>query len=144
MARLHCLFSVLALTLLMVPTSQAQETTDETQLRELVEGYIVGWREADTERLRDVFDEAGHILWVSTNADAETLNARTFADVLKRRKKQPEYGLDWEILNLDIVDGKLAVAKVHISRKGGSYIDFLVCQRIDDQWRIVNKTFVVR
>lgn len=144
MTRLPLFFSFALLPLLLTLPAQAQETTDEAQLHQLMEGYIVGWREADTERLRNVFDEAGHVLWVSKNAGTETLNARTFAETLERRKKQPEYGLDWEILNLDIVDGKLAVVKLHLSRKGGSYIDFLVCQKIEDQWRIVNKTFVVR
>jgi hypothetical protein len=68
----------------------------------------------------------------------------TFDDVLERRRPQPHYGLEWDVLALDVVDRKVAVAKLDISRSGGSYVDFLVLYKIAGEWRIVNKTFAVR
>ena len=83
-------------------------------------------------------------MWVSDNSGSERLGTMTFSDVLKRRKSQPQYGLDWRVLSLDVVDSSVAVSKLHISRKGGSYVDFLVLYKIGERWRIVNKTFSVR
>ena len=68
----------------------------------------------------------------------------TFGEVIERGRKNPEYGLEWQVLALDVVDGTVAVAKVEISRKDGSYVDFLVLYMIAEEWRIVNKTFAVR
>lgn len=124
---------------------QVQEASDEDRIRKILNDYITGWREGDVERLSRVFAvEQGRVMWISDQSGKEELQSMTFGDVLKRQKSQPQYGLEWEVLSLDIVDGKLAVAKLHISRAGGSYIDFLVCHKISGDWRIVNKTFVVR
>ena len=128
------------------PAHLAQETSDEGQIRQMLNDYIVGWREADGERLARVFAaKEGRVMWISKQSGKEILSSMTFGEILQRENKpQPHYGLDWEVLDLDIVDGRLAVAKLHISRAGGSYIDFLVCHKIAGEWRIVNKTFVVR
>ncbi|HSR69064.1 MAG TPA: nuclear transport factor 2 family protein [Acidobacteriota bacterium] len=119
--------------------------SDQDQLEQLLEDYVAGWREADVKRLEKVFAlEEGRVMWVSDASGQETLSSMTFAQVLERRKPQPEYGLEWSILSLDVVGGRLAVAKVRISRAGGSYIDFLVCQKIADRWKIINKTFLTQ
>ena len=69
----------------------------------------------------------------------------TFSEVLARGSRpQPEYGLRYEIQALDVIDDRLAVARVEQSRKGGSYVDVLVLYRIAGEWRIVTKTFVSR
>ena len=117
--------------------------SDDRLTTSVVESYIAGWREADTELLATVFAvDEGRVLWVSGDAPGEELKSMTFADVLRDRKPQPEYGLRWRIIASDVIAGKLASVKVHISRKGGSYTDLLVLQKIDDRWRIVTKTFV--
>ena len=69
----------------------------------------------------------------------------TCGEILARgRRPNAEYGIESEILSLDVVDGSLAVAKVEISREGGSYVDYLVLYRLASGWRIVTKTFVSR
>ncbi len=104
------------------PAHLAQETSDEGQIRQMLNDYIVGWREADGKRLARVFaTKEGRVMWISEQSEKETLHSMTFGEILQRENKpQPLYGLDWEVLDLDIVDGTLAVAKLHISRKGGS------------------------
>lgn len=137
----------LTLLLISLGTSRAFQDatrTDQEQLRYIFGEYIIGWQAGDAERLRNVFDDSGYILWVSGNTDGETLNAMTFGEALERRKPQPLYGTEWEILDLDIIDGELAYGKLYISRENGSYIDVLVCQKINGTWKIVTKTFVVR
>ncbi len=128
-----------------VPEGDKRGATDDSQIRQVLSNYIVGWRRGDVGLLARTFAvDHGRVMWITEKSDREVLRSMTFDEVLERRKPNPEYGLEWEVLSLDVVDGKLAVAKVYISRKGGSYVDFLVLHKIAGEWRIVNKTFVVR
>ena len=143
-------FSAMALVCACLPTVYtpglaAQSVSDEDRIRTVLEHYVIGWREGDVERLGKIFAaDEGRILWLSGNPGHETLTSMTFGQALQRHRPQPEYGRTWNILALDVVDGRLAVAKLDISRDGGSYIDYLVLQKIAGEWRIVTKTFVVR
>ena len=126
------------------PPAQAQATDEET-IRRLVEDYVRSWREADVERLAQLFAlDEGRVMWISEHAGTQKLRSRTFRAVLAQRRPQPEYGLHWQVLTLDVIDGELAVAKVLISRSGGNYVDLLVWHKRAGAWRIVNKTFVVQ
>ncbi len=123
----------------------AQETTDKELIHKMLSNYVEGWREGDEAKLRSVFAlDEGRVVWIATADGKEKLQAMTFEKIVQRGKKQPAYGLEWDILALDIIDGRLAVAKLEISRKGGSYVDILTCHKIEGQWRIVNKAFVTR
>ena len=82
---------------------------------------------------------AGAVMWTSGDEGEETLSSMSWADVLERgRRPQPAFGEPWRLLELDVVDGKLAVAQVEIARSGGSYVDYLLLYRLADGWRIVS------
>ena len=121
----------------------AQVATNNDLIHSVIEDYILGWQNADIARLSRAFEvNEGRIIWTSDSEDGEVLRSITFGESLERRKVQPTYGKKWEILNLDIVEGRLGVAKVFISTKKGYYIDYLTLQKIDNQWKIVTKMFV--
>lgn len=146
--RMTVVTAIAALGLVVLDPGHAtgQATADSVQIREIVEGYIVGWRTADEDLLSQVFaTDRGVLLWPSGDRGQEVLNGMTFGEILARgRRPNQAYGTTWSIRELDIVDGKLAVAKVDIARDGGSYIDYLVLYKLSDGWRIVTKTYVVR
>lgn len=120
-----------------------EPVADQALISKVVENYIVGWRHGDVELLSQVFAlQEGRVLWIRKEADDEQLNSMTFQEILEKRKPQPEYGKEWKILSSEVINGKLAYSKVFISRKGGHYIDLLVLQKLNGQWRIVTKTFV--
>ena len=121
-----------------------QQTDDEAAIRKVLEDYIVGWREADVPKLATVFDAEGRVMWLSGDPGSERLNTMTFAEILKRCRPSPDYGKEWRVESLDVLDGRLAVAKVQISRAGGHYVDYLALHKLAGGWRIVNKTFVMR
>ena len=93
---------------------QGQGTSDVTAITETVERYVVGWRNGDLELLAEAFaTEEGVVLWRTGEAGDESLGSMTFGDILERGSRpNPEYGMHWEIVSLDVVDGQLAVAKV--------------------------------
>ena len=145
-ASVRVFMSLTLLACAIASPSESQEKDHESEIREVLSTYVSAWREADYERLAEIFAvENGSVMWVGGQGGDQQLNSMTWEEILAReRRPQPEYGLEWEILSLDIVDGSVAVAKLEISRRGGGYIDFLVFYRISDSWRIVNKTFAVR
>ena len=123
-----------------------QDRSDVSSIRETIERYVVGWRTGDLELLAEAFAvEEGVVLWRSGDPGQQVLDGMTFEEILARGSRpNPGYGEPWEILDLDVVDGALAVAKVEISRSGGSYVDYLVLYKLARGWRIVTKTFVTR
>lgn len=133
--------------LLVGPDSaEAQTPSDSVAVVDVVMRYVTGWREGDTEALADVFALTdGVVLWTSGNDGAAQLNGMTFQQIVDRgRRPNPSYGLETTIEEIDVVDGKLAVARVHISRSGGSYTDVFVLYKLEQGWRIVTKTYVTR
>ena len=146
MMRMTIGFAALACGIAGPTNLSAQTQNDSTEVAQVVQDYILGWRNGDVELLSQVFDpEEGVLLWPSGGEGAEKLNGMTFSEILARGSRpNASYGLESQILSLDVVDGKLAVAKVDISRSGGSYVDYLVLYKLDRGWRIVTKTFVSR
>ena len=139
-----CFLVLIGLFSLSTP-AHAQPGPDEEAIEKVLTDYIEGWREADTARLGQIMDQTeGRVMWITEKDGTQALSSMTFGEVLKRRKPQSEYGLNWKVLELDVIEGQLAVARVFISRRGGSYIDVLVLQKLNQQWFIVNKTFVSR
>ena len=49
-----------------------------------------------------------------------------------------------EILSVDIVDNQMAMVKMDFKTAKTHYIDYLVMYKRNDQWRIINKTFVAK
>jgi len=47
-----------------------------------------------------------------------------------------------KILSVDIVDDKMAMVKLDFDTPKTHYVDYLVMYKRNNQWRIVNKTFV--
>lgn len=141
---LPCFATLLVAAATMPGAAWQQPHSDEQQIRRVLEDYVVGWREADTTKLTRVLAADGAVMWVTGEGAGERLATMTFAEVLKRRQAQPEYGVPWRIERLDVLDGRLAVAKLRIARAGGHYIDYLALHRIAGRWLIVNKTYVTR
>ena len=73
------LMSSLGMHARFAPAPLPQETSDENQIRQILNDYVVGWREADGERLAEVFAEEGRVMWISKRSEKEILQSMTFA-----------------------------------------------------------------
>jgi hypothetical protein len=124
----------------------AQEETHEEEFRRVLADFVLGWREGDAEILsRGLALDEGRITWVSGQGDDQIVGAMTFGDAIARNRDHPDYGREgWEVASLDVVDDKLAVAKLRIPEGDVVNIDYLVCYRVAGNWRIVSNTFVIR
>ncbi|MEP2669327.1 MAG: nuclear transport factor 2 family protein [Cyclobacteriaceae bacterium] len=121
------------------------QSSDKANIEKVIENYIIGWRTGDVDLLKETFDlDAGVILWINKKGETEKLNSMTLLDLAERVKIHEDYGVDFKIQNIDIIDSQLAMAKVKIPlpSKESYYIDYLQLQKINDNWRIVLKSYV--
>ncbi len=145
--KLAILGLVVPLALSLPSASGAGASEEKDELRQVIDDYIVGWREGDSEILSRVFElEHGYVIWVTSDENGTSrVDSMSFRDIVARGKAAGEsYGSRVEILSLDVTDDKVAAAKVAIAFRGGTYIDHLTLYKVDHAWKIVAKTFVVR
>lgn len=130
---------------LVVPHSTRAQSSNKANIEKAIDNYITGWRTGDAGLLEQAFDlDAGVIIWVDKSEDSEKSKSMLLSDMIKRSKAHPGYGVGYKIQNLDIIESQLAVAKVKIPRSSSNsyYIDYLQLQKINEDWKIVLKSFV--
>jgi len=107
--------------------------------------YFNGAANGDQELLAKAFDlEFGHVKMISVNKETSKETIRTvplkeFAGYFKKATKDT-----WtaNILSVDIVDGKMAMVKLDFDTPKTHYLDYLVMYKRENEWRIINKTFI--
>jgi len=107
--------------------------------------YFNGAAQGDQALLASAFDtEFGHVKMLRTDKTSNRETIRTvplkeFAAYFKQATQD-----EWRarVLSVDIVDDKMAMVKLDFDTPKNHYIDYLVMYKRNEQWRIVNKTFV--
>lgn len=107
--------------------------------------YFNGAANGDQELLSKALDlEFGHMKMITINKDTEKETIRTvplkeFSGYFKKATKETWVA---NILSVDIVDDKMAMVKLDFDTPKTHYIDYLVMYKREDEWRIINKTFI--
>ena len=107
--------------------------------------YFNGAATGDQELLSRAFDlEFGHVKMLILDKETgkesiKTVSLKEFSNYFKKATKDT-----WEanILSVDIVDNKMAMVKLNFETSKTHYIDYLVMYKRENEWRIINKTFV--
>ena len=107
--------------------------------------YFEGAATGDQARLEKAFDfEFGHVKMITIDKETGKESIRSvplkeFASYFKQVTKDK-----WEakILSVDIVKNKMAMVKLDFQTPKTHYIDYLVMYKRNEQWKIINKTFV--
>jgi len=107
--------------------------------------YFNGAANGDQELLSKGFDlEFGDVKMVTTDKKTgkeiiKTVPLKEFSGYFKKATKDT-----WQanILSVDIVDEKMAMVKLDFHTPKTHYIDYLVMYKRENNWRIINKTFV--
>ncbi|MBT8257024.1 MAG: nuclear transport factor 2 family protein [Bacteroidia bacterium] len=130
----------------------AQEKSNDLELiTETIENYFYGYVERDGDRLHKAFDLDNGAMKLARKADDGTQYVANipFKDLVPNwanKEKLSEAELKdcaLKILSVDAVDGKIASAKISMKVGETTYIDILSMHKLSDQWKIVNKIFVV-
>lgn len=107
--------------------------------------YFNGAANGDQKLLSKAFDqEVGHVKMLTFNKELDkevikTVSLKEFSNYFTKPTKDK-----WEanILSVDIVDNKMAMVKLDFHTPKTHYIDYLVMYKRENEWRIINKTFV--
>lgn len=124
-----------------------REQIDKT-IRAYFEGYMTG----NLEKLALAFDTTSANLYaIKVEEGKSSTIAHKLNEVVKRWVKnvqnKPYTEADikqsyYKILLLDVSDDKAAIAKIEIKLGQKRYIDYLSLYKINEQWKIISKTFV--
>ena len=109
--------------------------------------YFNGAASGDQELLSKAFDlEFGHVKMITVNQETgketiRTVSLKEFSGYFKKATKDTWVA---NILSVDIVDDKMAMVKLDFDTPKTHYIDYLVMYKRENEWRIINKTFIAK
>ena len=143
------LMAIAVCTIAMSTLSKAESVTGK-EYQAVVEtaySYFNGAAKGDQTLLSKAFDqEFGHVKMISHSNETgkeviKTVPLKEFSGYFKQATKDK-----WEanILSVDIVDDKMAMVKLDFHTPKTHYIDYLVMYKRQNEWRIINKTFIAK
>ena len=133
--------------------SMFSQTKDDTlqAVKNTIENYYNGYIFRNYTLLEKAFDTENGTMKVPVLKDEKVIGFENhfFKDLIQKwgnREQLSEYIIKncaLTNLNIDIVDQKIASAKISMKVDTITYIDFLSLQKISDNWKITNKIFVI-
>jgi len=145
------LFSMtIALCTFLLSTVSRAESVTGKEYQAVVEtayNYFNGVANADQKLMSKAFDlEFGHMKMISVDKDTgkesiRTVTLKEFSGYFKKATKDTWVA---NILSVDIVDDKMAMVKLDFHTPKTHYIDYLVMYKRENEWRIINKTFIAK
>jgi len=141
--------SVAIFSFFLTATSYAKaETGKEYQaVVETAYNYFNGAANGDQKLLSKAFDlDFGHVKMITVNNETakETIRTVTLKEFSGYFKKATQDTWVANILSVDIVDDKMAMVKLDFDTPKTHYIDYLVMYKRENEWRIINKTFIAK
>ena len=148
MKKLMLLFSVLVIgTMPAVADGHKGSKEDKEAIKAAVFDYFHGQGEASAERLFRAF-EAEHTTMVGVTRGedgSETVRSwKDMAQVLNNwaaNENPPGGDRDGEIISMKMVDGRLAVV---LFRSADRFYDALTLGKVNGEWKIIAKAFVLQ
>jgi hypothetical protein len=148
MIKIKSLSMTVALFAFFISTPSQAESVTGKEYQAVVEtayNYFNGAANGDQKLLSKAFDlEFGHVKMINVNKDTgkETIRTVSLKDFSGYFKKATKDKWVANILSVDIVDDKMAMVKLDFYTPKTHYIDYLVMYKRENEWRIINKTFI--
>jgi hypothetical protein len=114
--------------------------SDEAEVRQAIEHYLLGHATGDGAHFRQVFHPESKLFWIRDGQ----LATRTSAEYIAGASGKPaddEAERKRRIASVDIT-GNAAMVKVELDYPRVKFTDYMSMLKIDGRWQIVNKTFV--
>ncbi len=122
------------------------ELTIATDLiHQAVNNYYVGVSTGNVEMLMQAFDtSAGHLKGVQIDGNGKELVAvEPISGSIERWSKRPYQTGSGNLLSTEIIEGKMATVKFAFTLDDNHFLDLLTLYKVNGEWKIVNKMFVV-
>ena len=139
------------LILICLPTMAQDMNSDVESISNTIQNYFNGYIQRDSVQLYKAFDSENGVMKVpSMNSDGtEQVDNVYFKELLPKwsnRDKLPQSVLDdseLKILNIDVSESEIGSAKILMKVGDDTYIDILSLQKINEEWKITNKIYLV-
>ena len=150
MNKIKLLSMVVAVFTFSLSTTSHSEPVTGKEYQAVVEtayNYFNGAANGDQELLSKAFDlEFGHVKMITVNKETgketiKTVPLKVFSGYFKKATKDTWVA---NILSVDIVDDKMAMVKLDFDTPKTHYVDYLVMYKRENEWRIINKTFIAK
>jgi hypothetical protein len=131
----------------------SQDKKNEVDLiKTTIENYYNGYINSDFLLLEKALDPQNGTMKVPILKDEKIIGFQNhfFKDLIQKWSSREKLSEDvlkkcvLTILNIDIVEQKMASAKINMKVDTTTYIDILSLQKIAGDWKITNKTFVIK
>ena len=122
-----------------LPT-RAQDT-EEAAVRQTLDYYLQGHATGNGEFHKKAFHPEAKLFWIRDGQFAQ----RTSAEYIAGSSGKPapdEAQRKRSIASVDVT-GNAAIAKIILDYPSGRFTDYMSLLKVDGQWKIVNKKFVV-
>ncbi len=138
--------SLFALALIVVIAAFAPMSENEKEVRAAMDLYIKGAATAEATYFEQAFAvEIADMKSVRTNDEGvQEVRVRSIKDAIVSWTSAPAQESWGKILDVKIIDDKLAHSTVELLFGGYIYVDVMSLYKVNDQWKIVNKTYVSR
>lgn len=142
---------VLFLLFVIPAMSKAQSGQDDLLLvKTTVENYFYGYVDRNIVQLNAAFDTTNGTMKIPYQSEEgkEGFKNGSFSEIVKKwGSRKPLSAEDrkactLEIQDIDVVDGKLATARLKMKVVDKVYLDILSLQKMNGQWKITNKMYI--
>ncbi len=131
--------AVLSLAAWLQPT-RAQEK-EEVAVRQTLDYYLQGHATGNGEFFKKAFHPEAKLFWIREGQFAQRTSAEYIAGA--SGKPAPDEAERKRSIESVDVTGNAAIAKIVLDYPSGRFTDYMSLLKVDGQWKIVNKTFVV-
>ena len=118
--------------------NQSDASKQKSKLEKTIQLYFDGRRNARLSDLKQAFAKGARLLVINNQNQLQTITLKEYLDVVK---KQGKVRVKTKIEQLEFHQ-TIAFARVTFEYPDKSYTDFLTLMKINNQWQIVNKSFV--
>ena len=134
-------------------STTAQDKIGDMQLIiETVEDYFYGYIERDIAKLNSAFDTENGIMKIvdKTKEGQEISHNNLFKDIVPKWAANEQLSTEakknctLKFLNLEIIEGTLAISTIEMKIEQTVFIDVLSLQKLNNAWKITNKMYVVK
>jgi hypothetical protein len=122
------------------PATSAQDK-DEAGVRRAIDSYFQGHATGNGEHHKKAFHPEAKLFWIREGQFTQ----RTSAEYIAGASGKPAADEAQRKRSIEMIDitGNAAVAKVVLDYPSAKFTDYMSLLKIDGEWKIVNKTFVV-
>lgn len=139
------------LLVLSLALNAQEKSNDIAIITTTIENYFNGYVQRDSSLLYAAFDTENGAMKVPTISEDgnESVENNYFKELIpkwaSREKLSPAVleNCALDILNIDVVNGKIASARISMKVDETIYIDILSLQKLNQSWKITNKIFLV-